>query len=421
MTDIVKLQNEIKHYEWGSADFIPNLLGIDNAEQRPCAELWMGTHEGGQSRAVMPESGKTVFLKDMLKKPLPYLFKALSAAKPLSIQAHPTKRQAELGFAAETEKHIPLDAANRNYKDKNHKPEILCALTPFAALCGFRTPAEIKALFTSFSCAATNDLIGALSAPPAGHTADNALKPFFAALMRLSDAKKTQIIDHVKNTIEDRINQTLANDGALQNQMERSAWQFVKILLAQYPNDAAVIAPLYLNCIELKPAEAIFLPAGILHAYVRGSGMELMAASDNVLRGGLTPKYVDVDDLINVLSFEPFYPKIEKPAAETECFSYASLADEFVLSVLRGDGNSAPLKLKGNVTLIVVEGTLSVDFCGTNCAAAKSSLVKNNTSAMQNSIIAQKGESIFISAEIDRAGFCFSGAYTAYAAHENFS
>jgi mannose-6-phosphate isomerase len=255
---------------------------------------------------------------------LPYLFKVLAAAKPLSIQAHPSLNQAKEGFARENDQGIAMDAPNRNYKDDNHKPECICALSPFWAMYGFRNIPEILALMgKSCPVALAGELDLLKKRPdPAG------LKRFFTGLMTMDSPRKNQLVDE-------------AVQNAQQYSDEDIAFHWMTRLSNEYPSDIGVLAPLLLNLIELKPGEALFLPAAELHAYLEGVGLELMANSDNVLRGGLTPKHIDVPELLKVLSFEPRPVNILKAVKKNKNERiYASEADEFVLSVVSAAAGS---------------------------------------------------------------------------------
>ncbi|WGK68545.1 mannose-6-phosphate isomerase, class I [Candidatus Haliotispira prima] len=301
---VAKLYNQIQSFAWGSGSFLPELLGYENPEHTPQAELWMGVHPIGESSVETVSEGKSgrIPLSRYLRnnndqqdgsidsdmptesQSLPFLFKVLSSERPLSIQAHPNKAQAEEGFRRENQAGIPLNAPHRNYKDPNHKPEITLALTPFWALCGFRSLTEIKQNFSHF----------------AGSLPDfNDHEEFFSGLMQMEAGQKAALIE-----------QTLqrCKSGARDYGLDVSKW--ILRLAEFYPGDLGALAPLYLHLFCLEPGQAIYLPAGILHAYLEGSAMELMSNSDNVLRGGLTPKHQDIPELMKTLVFEEFPPRI---------------------------------------------------------------------------------------------------------------
>jgi mannose-6-phosphate isomerase len=371
MTNLYKLRNHTKHYEWGSPDFIPRLMGfVNNGEpcgNRPYAELWMGSRADSSSLVSLP-SGE-MSLRDFIAGDprrylgektaerygaLPFLFKLLAAEKPLSIQAHPNLAQAREGFERENRAGLAQDAPNRSYRDSNHKPEIICALTPFTGMCGFRSPDEIRRLLSIFLDSAPAPVregfapllrVLEITDPTA------ALRNFFEILFNLSPA--------VKNALTEFI---LSARGA-----ENGEWESMRNFARLYPDDPAVIAPLYLNVFCLEPGEAFFLKAGVLHAYIHGFGVELMADSDNVLRGGLTSKHIDIPELMKVLDFNPLKPRIMKPEADFSCFTYPAPCEEFSLTVMRGTGGvmnmpaRPPLAFAQSASIgIVTEGEVSV-------------------------------------------------------------
>jgi len=299
-----KLENRIQHYPWGSKSLIPDLLGLKNPEGSPYAEMWMGSHPRGPSKILLP-GGKKVELSGAISAnpenflgpavaqryagELPFLFKILAAEQPLSIQAHPDKTQAEKGYRREEAEHIPIDDFSRNYRDRNHKPEIICALTPFTAMCGFREPEEIRSFYEEL-----DSQVYRQSLEPGGSLRGEAswIREFFENLMNLSDIEKKELLREVSNWA--------STEG-----VDRIEARLVRRFLSFFSDDIGIQAPLFLNVLELHPGEALFQPAGVLHAYVEGMGVELMANSDNVLRGGLTGKHVDVPELLKVLSWEP--------------------------------------------------------------------------------------------------------------------
>lgn len=330
MLTIGLMKNTVQKYAWGSTSAIQALLGETNLAHEPAAELWMGAHPkapslvryNGQWRSLtdliarQPQAILGSQVAEKFNHQLPYLFKVLAAAKPLSIQAHPGLEQARQGFEIENKKGIPLNAANRNYKDANHKPECICALSAFWALYGFRKISDILLLMGTICPVGLGNELAQLKtdSDPGG------LKVFFTKLMTMASEQKKQVIDEVTRQVQQR-------------REENSAYYWTARLAAGYPDDIGFMAPLYLNLIQLNPGQALFLPAGELHAYLEGTGIELMANSDNVLRGGLTPKHIDVTELLKVLNFKPRRIEIlqakHKTAAEK---FYATPAEEFTLS-----------------------------------------------------------------------------------------
>ena len=366
MLPVYKLRTTVKYYEWGSPEWIPRLLGLPDGDGRPWAELWMGVHPEGPSALEPPvqESGGEVrLLRDLIDRDparylgeeaaeefggLPFLFKLLAAERPLSIQAHPDRDQARSGWERENSLGIPPGAPDRNYRDPNHKPEIICALGPFVAMAGFREPGEIRSLLRLFGCPVLAPLLNALDAP--GEDAAEALRSFLGALFSLGAAERRALGAHARN---------FPRNGPPGDHAE--VWRLAARFAELYPEDPAALAPLYLNVVTLQRGEAMNIPAGILHAYVRGFGVELMANSDNVLRGGLTSKRVDVGELTAVLRFAPFRPEVLKPrAAGGGLESYPSPFREFSLHRLRGRGAAVPFPLRGPALLLVLEGALNI-------------------------------------------------------------
>ncbi len=277
---------------------------------------------------------------------LPFLFKVLAAARPLSIQAHPNKEQAEQGFARENELGVPLDAPQRNYRDDNHKPEIICALTPFCALNGFRKLEEALRLLEKIRVPGLAEIVSFLRS----HPNRDGLKKFFNHLMTTDRGKQRKIVEQAVNSAEQQTN-------------EEPVWTWMIKLNEEYPGDMGVLSPLFLNLVRLKPQQAMYLPAGELHGYLEGVGIELMANSDNVLRGGLTPKHIDVQELLTVLNFTDGDLNILGP--ENLAFGeaiYSTEAEEFVLSVMRLNKGApfSSLRNRSVEIMICTEGEVSV-------------------------------------------------------------
>jgi mannose-6-phosphate isomerase len=316
----------------------------------PWAELWIGSPSGFSSTAVT-DSGEIPLEELIASDPrrygsLPFLLKLLSAEKPLSIQAHPNLEQAREGFERENNAGLPLDSPERNYKDSNHKPEIICALTPFTGLCGFRDVDEIRDLLTVFLEPAPSVLREGFT--PLVRALSNKLQDFLAGLFGLSQTVREALTEYILS---------------LKEPPRACEWELMRDLARLYPGDPAVIAPLYLNVFRLAPGEAVFLEAGVLHAYIHGFGVELMANSDNVLRGGLTRKHIDVPELMKILDFRPFKPMVITPNAD--CFTYPAPCGEFSLSRIlsAGGGEARPLSLGnpgGPSICVVTEGELII-------------------------------------------------------------
>jgi mannose-6-phosphate isomerase len=336
MNTILKMQNSIQPYVWGSRKALAQLLGRPQPSDSPQAELWMGAHPKAPSKVYLADQWQD--LDEAIRKypeailgdgvcrrynnQLPYLFKVLAADQPLSIQAHPSKQQAERGFERENAQAIPLSAGNRNYKDANHKPECICALTPFWGVCGFRPFQEMMPLLSPIWPADFQAELKRLDR--ADHTAgDRDFRSFFEFLMNLSPMDRKRLIQSI-----------VAAAGPLAEQ--EAAFEWVLRLNRQYPDDIGILSPVLLNLFCLQPEQALFLPAGQLHAYFGGMGIEIMANSDNVLRGGLTPKHVDLFELLKILDFNPRPLTILNAArVGTSEYRYPSEVGEFVLSRLQ--------------------------------------------------------------------------------------
>jgi mannose-6-phosphate isomerase len=352
---VVRLQNTIRDYAWGSRTAIPELIGVE-PDGKPQAELWMGAHESAPS--VLP-SGETLFelvssdpsgvlgeeTAEEFEGRFPFLAKILAAEQPLSIQAHPSRAQAIDGYARDEAAGIPRDAGDRNYKDAWPKPEILIALGPFDALVGFRPLADSVALLEALGVL---DELRAL-------LADGKLQAAFTAFM---------------GTDRDSIRPLVAALGEACRAYQGSEFALeastLTRLCEEFPDDPGVLAALLLNRVRLERFEAVFLPAGNVHAYLHGTGFEVMANSDNVLRGGLTRKHVDVPELVSVVDFEPLAsPVLHGVEVAPGVTEYETGCEYF--AVRRFDLSVGPTKVPGSGPRIVacVGGTASVDASGT--------------------------------------------------------
>ena len=337
---MLRLENPIQNYAWGSRTAIASLLGASAPSSEPEAELWMGAHEKAPS-LVLPERQPLSQLIEREPVPmlgaeqiarfgarLPFLFKALAAETPLSLQAHPTLEQAQAGFAAEDARGVALDSPLRNYKDRNHKPELLCALTPFSALCGFRKIEDTLELFRALNLAHVSFLVEILEGLPT----EAGLSQLFSTLLGLSPERRAEL---ARETL-DRCTLLAAIESPFQHEF---SWAVTIGVL--YPGDIGIISALLLNLIKLTPGEAIYLPAGNLHAYLQGVGVEILANSDNVLRGGLTPKHVDNRELLRILNFSAGPVNVLRGEMQGSARVYQTAASEFELQsfqLLPGEG-----------------------------------------------------------------------------------
>lgn len=364
------LRGALRTYAWGSRTAIAEFTGRPVPAAHPEAELWFGAHPGDPAW-LETEGGETSLLAALVADPegqlgaasrarfgdvLPFLLKVLAADEPLSLQAHPSATQAVEGYLREEKLGIPVSSPVRNYRDTSHKPEVLVALQPFEALAGFRQASR------------TTELLRALAVSD--------LDPYIELLNDQSDADGlralfTTWITAPQPDIDVLVPAVL--DGAIQY-LSSGATEFaaeaktVLELGERYPGDAGVLAALLLNRITLAPGEAIYLPAGNLHTYLRGFAVEVMANSDNVLRGGLTPKHVDVPELLRVLDFEPSAESQLRPAVRHEGIGliYETPAAEFAVALLSIDGEhlghevDASSSHEGPQILLCTEGSTTV-------------------------------------------------------------
>jgi mannose-6-phosphate isomerase len=317
-----RLDNTIRPYAWGSTTAIPHLLGVEPTGE-PQAEMWLGAHPGAPSRT--PRGPLTEVIDEAPEKELgraavakfgprlPFLLKLLAAGAPLSLQVHPDLAQAKEGYEDEERRGVPIDAPHRNYKDANHKPELICALTEFDGLCGFRTPAEAA------------DLLAALDV--------DSLKPYVDLLhAHPEEAALREVLTAVLSADREQLAATVTEAAAACARLGGAHAPYAE-LAHHYPGDPGVIAAMLLNHVRLQPGEALFLGAGVPHAYLNGLGVEIMANSDNVLRCGLTPKHVDVPELLRIVRFEASDPGVLRPEASPDGEEvYETPIDEFRLS-----------------------------------------------------------------------------------------
>lgn len=301
-----QLHGTIRPYPWGSRTLIPSLRGEPVPSETPQAELWYGAHPVSPSTLVgagealdariarLPEETVGARCRREYGDQLPFLVKLLAAERPLSLQTHPSKAQAEEGFARENAAGIELTAPNRNYRDPNHKPELIVALTPFRAMAGFRPLARTRELFDAIASPIAERYLALLDAAEENEAAS--LRALFTTWISIPAPARVELIDDITARAAD----LACGEGWIAGVCETAC-----ALAEEYPGDVGVLGALLLNHVTLRPGEAIFLAAGQLHAYISGLGVEVMANSDNVLRGGLTSKYVDVPELVRLLSFVP--------------------------------------------------------------------------------------------------------------------
>ncbi|MFB7472761.1 mannose-6-phosphate isomerase, class I [Kitasatospora sp. NPDC056184] len=363
-----KLVNTVRPYAWGSVTALPELLGQEPTGE-PQAELWMGAHPGDPSRAdrgdgqrrldeliaADPEGELGAASVARFGPALPFLLKVLAPGIPISIQAHPSLDQARAGFAAENALGIPSDAPHRNYRDANHKPELICALGDFDGLCGFRRPAGAAALLAGLGVPALEPVIALLGAGEESEALSRAL----AAVLTLSGPEAAEAVRDTAEALDKAAAEDPAGPYAPYTRIARD-----------FPGDVGLIAGLLLNHVRLRDGEALYLGAGVPHAYLHGVCVELQANSDNVLRAGLTPKHIDVPELLRVVEFASCSPEPLRPVAVDGTPGeelYPVPIDEFRLSrfVLDGrertvDGDAPQILLctAGAVRLTAADGAV---------------------------------------------------------------
>ena len=376
---LFKITNSARDYAWGSSTLIPDYFDIQ-ATGRPMAEIWFGTHEGSPARLVDENRTLAAALEG---KQLPYLLKILAADSPLSIQAHPNSAQAAEGFARENAAGIGIHAADRNYKDDRHKPEMIVALTEFEALCGFKSEKQIRNLLESMLD--PTDVSAGLTTI-VNHWLD---------LFNSPDGLQKLFVDITNRRGNlDGVTAELTQQANLSAQFELAAR-----LNLLYPGDPGVIIALLMNHLWLEPGEALFLPAGNIHAYLSGLGVEVMAASDNVLRGGLTPKHIDVAELERVLTFAPTEVELVKTRDLAQgLVEFETPIDDFILyrADLSGGVVLADLNVPGASIILCTAGELAV------------------SNSIEERVVLQRGEAAFIGADAKK--FTLAGSGTAYLA-----
>lgn len=332
--NLLKINGVIKNYDWGTRDYLPSLFGINDGKRQ--AEYWMGTHSKGEA---MLNNGET--LSCFLGYKLPFLFKVLSIDSPLSLQCHPTKAQAIDGWKREEK--IREEGGEYNYQDDNEKAEILSALTPVTALCGFRDENAISSNLEKYIPEGRKKYL----------KGKEDIKGLFLSLFGLSKEEKEDVLDELKSSITKFNNpkkegEYLTQDGIISE------------TLAKYPSDIGSVFPLMMNVIHLKPFEAIYLEPDTLHAYVSGNGVELMTASDNVLRGGLTPKRIDIKELERIMKFGSSLGEKVKCTEKDGVFYYITPSPDFSLSyIANGKGK---IEKTGDTILLCLEGTINLEW-----------------------------------------------------------
>ena len=370
----LRLTPQVRHYDWGTRDFIPRLCGRDPTD-RPEAELWFGAHADAPAGVVLEagsasgpgDTGRPVPLDRLIADrrsevlgpgaggdALPFLTKILSAARPLSIQAHPDREQAEAGFARETRDAAStspsVPATDRTYRDPNHKPELLYALTPFSALSGFRPAAEAARLLAALGLEQLESSVRRLESDGA-----TAYRPLLEALQRHTGTGLAS------NAVDAAARASTEGDADC-----RDAMLWIVRIATHHPDDPLIVAPLLLRLVHLEPGEALFTGPGVPHSYLEGSAIEVMANSDNVLRLGLTSKRVDAEELLDILVYEtsagaPLAPRVDEQPWGTRT-RFRPPVDDFRLDVLHIRGaRTAPLRPEGRARIgLCLKGEITV-------------------------------------------------------------
>lgn len=337
---MLRIDGYVQHYAWGSATALPSFLGKE-ATGEPWAELWFGAHPldpsfveshgvsldhaiSAEPRRMLGDAVLRVFGTE-----LPFLLKIIAPAQPLSLQVHPTREHAQESFAAENAAGLSIDSPDRNYRDANHKPEMVLALEPFEALCGFRTPRKAAAMLDGLDTPLAARMRTLIADQPSAH----GIRAVFRMLVSPTMAPSSLEIIALARACEERL-----DAGASPSvRIDRT----VAMLHSKYPGDAGVAAALLLNPVSLQPGEAMFVPAGAIHSYLSGLAVEIMASSDNVLRAGLTPKKVDANELLQCVSVKAAPPLRVAPEHLTEkTMAYFAPIDDFELSVTTLDESS---------------------------------------------------------------------------------
>ncbi|MCL6745906.1 MULTISPECIES: mannose-6-phosphate isomerase [Kosakonia] len=380
-----KLINSVQNYAWGSKTALTDLYGIANPDNLPMAELWMGAHPKSSSK-VQDASGQTRALREVIEQDktrllgsavanrfgeLPFLFKVLCADQPLSIQVHPNKKNSETGFAKENAAGIPLDAAERNYKDPNHKPELVFALTPFLAMNAFREFSDIVSLLQPVA-GAHPAIAHFLQAPGAER-----LSELFAALLNMQGEEKSRALAVLKSALGNHSGEP---------------WQTIRLISEFYPDDSGLFSPLLLNVVKLNPGEAMFLFAETPHAYLQGVALEVMANSDNVLRAGLTPKYIDIPELVANVKFtpKPANELLTQPTQHGAELDFPIPVDDFAFSLHDLSTSETQLAQQSAAIVFCVEGEAVL-------------------SKASQQLVLKAGESAFIAADESPVGVSGTG------------
>jgi mannose-6-phosphate isomerase len=377
---LIKIANQARNYAWGSRTLISDYFGIP-ATNEPMAEIWFGTHPGSPS--FLCENPSETLVQHLAGRELPFLLKILAADQPLSIQAHPNSAQAKTGFDKENQLGVPISAPNRNYKDDRHKPEVIVALSDFEALCGFKPITQIDNLLEDVQT----------------HTGVSEGLRTLASDWR-ETLKQPEGLQKLFSDISNR----RGNFDGVAAELTTMADYDARFSLAErlnliYPGDPGVLLAMLMNHVYLEPGQALFLPAGNVHAYLSGLGVELMAASDNVLRGGLTTKHIDVAELEKVLDFTPGeIPLVQTKELTAGLVEYPCDTDDFMLYRAEPSGERlmADLNLPGEAIILCTAGEIAI------------------STSREERLVLRRSEAAYLSS--DAKFFTISGSGTAFLA-----
>jgi len=380
---VQRLTNTVRDYDWGSRLHIARMQGQPAAEH-PMAEMWLGAHPGAPSTladgralddaiAADPAGLLGDRVADRFEGRLPFLMKLLAAAEPLSLQVHPTSERARAGYAEEDRAGVPLDAPDRNYRDRSHKPELIYALTRFEGMAGFRDLGRTTEILRLLELPWLDDVIARFES---SGTPFQSLRAVVAEWLALSGA---ELVDRVAQlgaaaaAAEERAHRVDPRyrppsiDRQSVERESRRVFAEATSLAAKYPADPGVLVTLLLNHVVLAPGEALFLDAGVIHAYTSGFGVEIMAASDNVVRAGLTPKHVDIPELMRIADFRPMPAPLWAPAESETVQVFEPPVRDFALEIaelpatsLASSGPRIVLALGGAVTVTAGGATLEL-------------------------------------------------------------
>lgn len=347
MPGIYRLKGQVKHYDWGGREFLPGLLGLSNAEHRPFAEYWLGIHPQGPAELISPDGASTPLHQH--ETALSYLLKILDVRDMLSIQVHPTRAMAQADFERENKLGIPLDSPTRNYKDANHKPELMVALSEFWLLHGFRDSASLQEIFSKHT----------FLQPLQEQWEMNGYTGLYRWVMELPQHEVNRLLEQPLRTM------TEAYQKGILPKTDPCFWAARAHQTFSQPDtiDRGIFSIFLFNLVRLKKGQGIFQGAGVPHAYLEGQNVEIMANSDNVLRGGLTPKHIDVPELLRHVQPEPVVPRILEPTMdETGKRHYPAPVSDFQIDALSmNPGQVHAFHAEHSVILLTVEGQIQLE------------------------------------------------------------